>query len=203
MTGVRPSHRGKKLAGAMFDHALPALMERGVRRFVLEVLQQNEPAIRAYRRARFEVTREFVCLRRAATGSSEPPARQAWPVTPADRESIDLLRDNMDQVPSWEHSLSSMSRAEGLVLYGVPHEGELLGLLAWYPPLRWIMHLVVRAGARRRGIATSLIAQLIADRPGEEIKAINVEPSSAGLLACLERCGFREYTRQFEMQREI
>jgi ribosomal protein S18 acetylase RimI-like enzyme len=58
-TGIVPEFRGQRLARRMFDHALPALHDRGVERFSLEVLQQNEPAIKAYRKAGFETTREL------------------------------------------------------------------------------------------------------------------------------------------------
>ena len=35
-TGVVPEHRGRRLAGRMLEHAMPALRRRGVTRFVLE-----------------------------------------------------------------------------------------------------------------------------------------------------------------------
>jgi ribosomal protein S18 acetylase RimI-like enzyme len=58
-TGIVPAFRGQGLARRMFDRALPVLRERGVERFSLEVLQQNEPAIRAYKKSGFEITRQL------------------------------------------------------------------------------------------------------------------------------------------------
>ncbi len=43
----------------MFHHAMPRLNERGAQRFLLEVLQENEPAIKAYRRVGVRITREL------------------------------------------------------------------------------------------------------------------------------------------------
>jgi ribosomal protein S18 acetylase RimI-like enzyme len=58
-TGIVPAHRRQGWAGKMFDHAVPALRERGVARFLLEVLQENEPAIKAYTKSGFEIVREL------------------------------------------------------------------------------------------------------------------------------------------------
>ncbi|MGD8413738.1 MAG: GNAT family N-acetyltransferase, partial [Candidatus Latescibacterota bacterium] len=60
-TGVVPGHRGRGVAKEMFQFALPRLRERGATRFVLEVIQENQPAIKAYKAVGFEVTREFDC----------------------------------------------------------------------------------------------------------------------------------------------
>ena len=74
-TGVRPNWRGRRLAGRMFEFAREQLEQRGVRRFLLEVIETNEPAIRAYERAGFTTRRRLECyelagafLRAVATG---------------------------------------------------------------------------------------------------------------------------------------
>ena len=54
-TGLIPGYRGRGLGPAMLDWATPRLLSDGVQRLVLEVLQENEPAIRAYRKAGFDV----------------------------------------------------------------------------------------------------------------------------------------------------
>ncbi|MCA9693493.1 MAG: GNAT family N-acetyltransferase, partial [Myxococcales bacterium] len=61
-TGVRPESRGQGLAGEMLRFALPGLRARGVRRFVLEVLEGNASALAAYRRVGFAVTRDLQCF---------------------------------------------------------------------------------------------------------------------------------------------
>ena len=58
-TGVIPDFRGQGWARKMFEHALPTLHERGVECFLLEVLQQNAAAIRAYEKSGFKTIREL------------------------------------------------------------------------------------------------------------------------------------------------
>lgn len=60
-TRLIPAYRGKGIARQMFDHALPELRSRGVKQFVLEVLQENGPAIKAYRSCGFEIARTLRC----------------------------------------------------------------------------------------------------------------------------------------------
>ena len=47
-TGVDPAHRGNRLVKEMYQHILPAVKDRGIQQSVLEVLTDNEKAIKAY-----------------------------------------------------------------------------------------------------------------------------------------------------------
>jgi len=47
-TGIVPDYRGQGIAKGMFEHILPRLKSRSISRFLLEVLQPNKAAIRAY-----------------------------------------------------------------------------------------------------------------------------------------------------------
>jgi ribosomal protein S18 acetylase RimI-like enzyme len=47
-TGVLPAYRGQKLVDRLYDHAIPRLKERGIQKCQLEVIQENERAIRVY-----------------------------------------------------------------------------------------------------------------------------------------------------------
>ena len=62
MTGIVKSHRGRGIAGKMFDYTLPKLKGAGVKEFWLEVLQGNTAAIKAYQKTGFSVVREFDCV---------------------------------------------------------------------------------------------------------------------------------------------
>ncbi len=55
-TGIIPDYRGRGIARKMFDFAVPKLRDYGVKKFLLEVLQVNEPAIKAYKAAGFGIT---------------------------------------------------------------------------------------------------------------------------------------------------
>jgi len=61
VTGIVKPHRGKGIASEMFNRVVPKVREKGVRKFLLEVLQVNDAAIKAYRKAGFEIVRAYDC----------------------------------------------------------------------------------------------------------------------------------------------
>ena len=60
-TGVVPAFRGQRLVGKMYETALPQLENRGIRACSLEVIQENEKAVKAYQKVGFSIVRELKC----------------------------------------------------------------------------------------------------------------------------------------------
>jgi ribosomal protein S18 acetylase RimI-like enzyme len=206
-TGIVPDYRGRGLARKMFDVAVPRLKERGVRRFLLEVLQVNEPAIKAYRKAGFKITREFDCYELPL---SESVTRQTgtltWEITPISRDQVSTFREQVDWQPSWENSFSSINRIpDEIVAFGAFDNSACVGELVYYPLLNWILSLVVRKEYRRKGVARLLLTHLLGqlDPTIKSVKLINVDHSDEGMKALLQHHGFRPYTSQYEMSLAI
>jgi len=200
-TGIVPDHRGRGLAQKMFDHAIPALRERGVTRFVLEVLQVNERAVRAYRKAGFAVARELACfeLDRTALPAAAAPA---VPVRPVDRGTVLGFAEALDWTPSWENGFPAIRRIpEELLTFGAFPGPTCAGVIAYSPGFNWILTLVVRRSHRRRGIGTALVRHLMEHLPSavSSVEMINVEATDRGMIAFLERNGFRRWIDQYEM----
>ncbi len=61
-TGVLPEYRGKQLVDQMYQHAFPIFKEKGIQKCALEVIQQNDRAIRVYERIGFETKRSLKCF---------------------------------------------------------------------------------------------------------------------------------------------
>ncbi len=218
-TGIVRAHRGQGLARKMFDFALPRLRERGVERFLLEVLQVNEPAIKAYRNTGFHITREFDCfeLDRAAadapgeTSSVPASAMRTRPVLdcivrPIPKERTEDLADQFDWTPSWENSVASIRRIPDDVLaFGAYERDLLVGTIVYYPLLNWVMNLTIRREVRRRGIGTQLLAHLLANIPEgvPRVRIVNVAHEDGGAIAFLESRGFRKFTSQYEMEMKL
>lgn len=203
-TGIRSSHRGTGLAGRMVEFIAPRLAKEGVERFYLEVLRDNAPAIRAYERAGFAVTRRFDCFaldREAFTGTDRPDLD----VELADRRALALGADWLAWAPSWENAVSSIARVvdETIVLTARLKE-RLVGVLAYNPELRWIQLLAVHPSARRQGVASKLLAALMKAQPSTDtFKFNNVQSDDRTTLDFLQASGFRFAVGQFEMMRPI
>jgi ribosomal protein S18 acetylase RimI-like enzyme len=205
VTGIVPAHRGRGWAGRIMEFIVPRLRERGMERLVLEVLRQNEPAVKAYTAAGFFVTRRFECFELArdehVAGETDPAIR----VEVRDRRVLSTCREWLDWEPSWENSFSSIARIpdETLVL-AAELEGATAGVLVYYPALQWILTLVVDPRLRRRGVASRLVAELVRATPHRQSwKLIDVQDSDATTLAFLRDRGFRFLLGQFEMARPV
>jgi ribosomal protein S18 acetylase RimI-like enzyme len=62
-TGVLPSHRGQAAVDRIYAHAIPLLRKVGIQKLALEVITQNERAIRVYQRIGFKITRLLHCYK--------------------------------------------------------------------------------------------------------------------------------------------
>jgi ribosomal protein S18 acetylase RimI-like enzyme len=211
-TGIMPAFRGQGLARQMFAFALPRLRERGIVRFLLEVLQVNEPAIKAYSRAGFQVTREFDCyelplptLASFRLGGQQPATKNLgeFRIVDIDRQQIFELADELDWQPSWENSFAAIQRIPADVYaHGALVAGKLIGTVVYCPLQNWILNLVVAQEHRRQGIGSHLMCHLLAHLPAvtESVKLVNIQHSDAGMQSLLTSLGFQLYVSQFEME---
>ena len=108
------------------------LRDRGVDTFVLEVIKDNEPAIRAYRKAGFEVNREFKCFElQVADLRGGPSDTDSSQIRPVDRQVVSSLAECADWPPSWENSFAAIHRIQDeLIVVGgsspIPHSAMLI-----------------------------------------------------------------------------
>lgn len=206
-TGIVPGNRGQGLAIAMFEHALPGLKDRGVESFVLEVIKGNEPAIRAYRKAGFEISREFRCFElRIVDLRGGPAGSGLFPIRPVDRQVVSSLAEHASWPPSWENSFAAIERIQDeLIVVGAFDGDTCIGTAAYTPMFNWILTIIVEPTYRRQGVGTTLIEALARSLP-EEIEGVrlhNVEASDAGMVEFLSGLGFKPLVDQYEMIREV
>lgn len=207
VTGIIPAYRGQAIAKGMFEHILPRLRECGVTNFLLEVLKPNEAAIRAYTKTGFQTVREFACydlLRDSYVAKDS--ADSTIEVRVIDKPSVREFENLVDWQPSWENSFAGMDRIpDELIRLGAFNGEECVGLLVYYPLLQWIMCLVVKKGFRRKGVASSLLRNLMESLPGDtdKVKINNIDRTDKATLALLERAGANHVIDQFEMEYRI
>jgi len=203
MTGITRPFRGQRIAGKMFDFTLPMVKARGIKNFVLEVLQQNDPAIKAYSKTGFEIIRSFDCFI-ASTAKLKPATRNLADIEirSLDKTVLNAISSFFDWSPSWENSISSLLRIpDQLTVLGAFYQQKLVGILAYYPLIRWINLLATDQQYRNRGIASALINHLLFTIAEHtlEIKVINVDNSDQAMQALLVKTGFEKLTSQYEM----
>ncbi len=58
-TGVLPQYRGEKIVKSIYDFALPNLKQNGITKCTLEVIKENEIAIKSYRSIGFVISKNY------------------------------------------------------------------------------------------------------------------------------------------------
>lgn len=203
-TGIIPAYRGQGIAKAIFEFIVPRLHTRGVTLFLLEVLQSNSAAIRAYTKTGFKITREFACYE-YLPGVFDKDKFTATPVEvrAVSKARVQEFKSLVDWQPSWENSFAGMHRIEDKMIRLGAFKGEqCVGILVFYPLLRWVMSLVVLKNFRRQGIASSLMKALVADLPEgvDIVKVVNVDRSDKAMLSFCESAGPSDLIDQYEME---
>jgi ribosomal protein S18 acetylase RimI-like enzyme len=204
-TGVRPAFRGQGLAGKLFDVALEELEGRGVRRFLLEVIQSNKNAVKAYERAGFVTRRHFDCFELSAAELAGLPAPDGFEV----REGADVDRQLWaswrDWSPSWQNSDASVDASiEQVVFLEAVASGDPVGGAVVVPQARDLPQIMVAPDCRRRGVGSALLAAAVRlIDPDATLRVINVEASATADQAFLRQRGAHPLPSQFEMVLEF
>jgi ribosomal protein S18 acetylase RimI-like enzyme len=203
-TGITKPHRGQGLAKAMFDFVVPTLRAKGVERFYLEVIQTNDPAVRAYQKAGFTITRELDSFEiHFENENLDQVTERNIEICTIPKSDLGMVADFFDWHPSWENSISSIRRIpDKMLLLSALVQGQLVGFLAYYPMLNWILSLAIHKSFRRQKIGTTLLAHLKAKIGAQfpTTKIVNVEHTDDGMIRFLQTVGFEFAFNQFEMK---
>lgn len=198
-TGVVPGSRGKGLVRKMYDFIIPSLKERGADVLLLEVIEGNAAAIRAYENLGFTIIRKLLCFRGNINSGVENST-----VTIKSLEDFqwDNLRSFWDIEPSWqgsEYVLNPMP--ENYQALGAYSDENLVGYIIYNPGARRVLQIAVDKKYRKQGIGSGLFTA-IAD--GQPVAINNVDDVSKETDVFLDKkIGLQNWLSQFEMTRSI
>lgn len=203
-TGVIPEHRGKRIVKKLYDYSIPILKNHGIEQCLLEVIQENDKAIKAYKRVGFKEKRELIgfdynpeAVILEASGDNDQLEIKVDCVTNID---WDFVQSFWDFQPSWEHSSSTVMRStEDFQFMGVYKEGRLVGYVIFNPKTGYISQFAVKKSERRKGCGKYLFNKLTTF--SNKLTAINVDKRSEQTLNFLSAFGFKEFVRQYEMEK--
>ena len=160
---IDPNFRGQRMGTGLTGFLLRAARERGDRFFVLEVIEQNAPAVRLYQAAGFTPVRRLVGYSADAIAAKEADGLEE--IDPIEI-GMAVHRWGADDLP-WQIS------PHALTTLGPPHRAFRLGpAMALMSNLAaeqvTLCTLVVEPAARRQGWATRLLWALSARFPGKK-----------------------------------
>lgn len=198
-TGVLPEYRGKGLVSKMYDYIQPFFEENQVHQLVLEVIESNQPAIRAYEKNGFAIRRKLLCfggklqtIPRINLVSIEPLHEFLW----EDFQSF------WDICPSWQSAVPSMDAAKPAA-FGAFIDSELVGYILFNPTNKRIYQIAVALQHRRKGIGTQLLEKIQQQLAAEKVQFNNIDEASESLKLFLEKQGLATAINQFEMTKNL
>lgn len=203
-TGVIKDYRGKGIAGKMFDFALKKLSELSIEQFVLEVIQENEGGINAYKKAGFEISRELDCYKLDLNEFSYVKNNGVhFSCKTLQKEDLKDCMHFTDFVIPWEYTLSAINNInEELIIKGAFIQDKCVGYIIYYPTLEWVFQLSVNLNFRSIGIGSFLMNELMNEiRSKANTIKFNCIQVGSSLGEFLEAMGFKIYIKQYEMIR--
>lgn len=194
-TGVLPEYRGQGLVSKMYDYILPYLKECQVKKIVLEVIETNQSAIRAYEKNGFSVKRKLLCFAgKIQTNTMSNIAS----IQVIDNFSFDVFESFWDVRPSWQSDSPSMDVLKPEAL-GAFVNNELIGYLLFNPANRRLYQIAIIPTYRRKGIGTQLLARIQQQIAEEKVQFNNVDEGAENLKLFLEKQGLIHVINQLEM----
>lgn len=195
--GVAREMRGKGAGSWLMGELIKEARERDEHEMVLEVIEQNEPAVSLYRKHGFEPLRRLIgCVRRDANETDS-----------ANLQELDLRE--MGRLVS-AHGLSDLPwqlSGESIAQMHPPacayRNGPAFIALSnpnLDPVVIW--SLLVEEAARGKGLGTDMLRYVIAHHPGKTWHMPAILPEELGKV--FERAGFeQEKLSQWQMKRAL
>ncbi|WP_106914553.1 GNAT family N-acetyltransferase [Chryseobacterium aurantiacum] len=200
-TGVVPEGRGKGLVRKMYDFIIPVLKEKNINTLVLEVIDENQKAIRAYENLGFTIVRRLLCFNGNINPMKDNPEIVIKELTGFQWETFCSF---WDIEPSWQGSafvLKDMKK--DCTVLGAFKGERLVGYAVYNSKVRKIYQVAVDKNYRKQSIGTTLFEAIKSNINGQTVSLNNVDEISEGTRIFLNKIGLENKVSQFEMKREI
>ncbi len=201
-TGTIPEYRGKGLVKNIFIESIPFLKNADVKQCLLEVLDNNDKAIKIYKNLGFKVEREFnyFIQNKDAIVLNANKIENNFLINPINLEIGNQINGFWDFTPSWQNCFDSLSRETGgFITLGLYNENLLIGYGIIEPSSGDIPQLAIHPDFRRRGLATTLLAELLKYNQAPSIRVINTDKKCTNITAFLESWNIQASGGQYEM----
>lgn len=205
-TGTLKEYRGKGLATRIFEYSIPFLKEKGIKQYLLEVLQHNTKAVSVYKNLGFETTREFnyFMQKNEEVRNEIRKTDFALNIGTVEIEKLNSVSGFRDFYPSWQNDFESIKRAgKEMICLGAFAEKRLAGYGIFESTSGDITQIAVNKQLRRKGIASLLLREMLRLNKHDSVKIVNTDVACNSIIAFLKAKNIHIKGKQFEMIRTI
>jgi len=202
-TGVIKAYQRKGIGEMLLKELLLILREKQVDRFMLEVLENNTPAIKLYEKHGFAKTRKLECFEIEKHELRLVPDRGFGisvtnPATLIQHEELYRLYP-----PTWQNEIQSvLNVSESYTFISLSCTSKILGYGFIHKTKGDIPQIGILDEWKHWGLEAHLIAELAKHTKSEKIVVLNVEAENY-LGETLGKLGFRNTVNQWEMVLEF
>lgn len=199
-TGVIGEYRKQGITSNMLLNIRELLKEKEAEQYLLEVIQTNTSAIQLYKKQGFEIIRHLACF--------QLDKNKYNPITTCKVEHIDKidatnwkdLIDFWDFTPSWQNSIDSINAASDTFIYSIVRFDDIIvGYGIIDKKTGDIPQIAVNKHYRHKGIARSIVTDLLKNTESYKVAVLNVDDESKSTKDFLLELGFEYVVGQYEM----
>jgi ribosomal protein S18 acetylase RimI-like enzyme len=198
-TGVIPGFRNKGIGTGIFDFLLPKLQRIGIEQMLLEVIEDNENAIKLYEKFGFKYSRELAFYEQ--TENCKLSSNKSIEIREIEKPDWNFLKKFRDGNPSWQFSSDSIERKlSSKIILGAFFDGKCVGYGIVFPTSGIVAQIAVDKNYRKKGIGSAILAKAIEKTDeGNFLKFSNVDFSLKEIIGFLEKLNFKHTLTQIEM----
>lgn len=203
-TGVLPEYRKQGITTGMFQKVMEQLKNEGAEQYLLEVIKQNTSAYELYKKQGFEILRTFSCFKQDKNKYKSQKVFTVEHLQGFSAADWEQFKQFWDIQPSWQNSIESICATSQEFIYSVVRtDNKIVGYGIIDKRTGDIPQISVDRNYRRKGIASSIMTDLMNNTESGTAAVINVDDSSKVLKDFLSALGFDCYVEQYEMVLEI
>ena len=198
-TGVLPAFRGKGLTKSLYQYAIPLLGKQGFHHHVLEVIEQNVPAIKIYEHIGFHKVRKLNAYKGSIAAKT---------VTDCDVKEVESVPKTMqslfEMTPAWQNSVTSIDRDwKNHQIVGGFIGDELVAIGAFVASTGRVKLCFVLTEHRRKGIGTALLSFMQQNASANQLVLTNVDDSYRPANEFLKALNLENFLSLYEMKMEV
>ncbi|MEO5775707.1 MAG: GNAT family N-acetyltransferase [Flavobacterium sp.] len=196
-TGTIPEFRGQRLTEKMYSYLLPKLDKIEIQNHLLEVICQNQKALKIYEGLGYSVTRKVICYKGKISESKKSQYKIETIQLPNETE----IKQFRNHKPTYQNSLFCIkNNLTKHTTLGAFDNEKLIGYIVFDKNTLRIKQFGVNPNFRNKGIGHQLFFEVQNQNPDAVIVIINVDESDSETNNFLQSIGLNNFIEQYEMK---
>lgn len=193
-TGVLERFRGQRLVGEMYEWIVPRWQELGFQRASLEVITENEKAIKAYQRAGFTIKRRLKAFKKDIDNLSRKDGYSLQTVTMPDWEGYQKMEPFTYAWDYTREGIEALSPDYRFYEWGQPAEAYAIVHR---------MGRIAQAGLQTDATLNWRDLLIALEQAYSQLSWVNLSEEASVLQAAMDALNWEHIIDQYEMEREI